>query len=81
VWPQWGESPDPTDHFAAIVKDVFGCQSIAEAAAVTNEAGCVSGKSYVASYTMSSKGVLGTTSAWENMPLVQGQACRQDNML
>jgi hypothetical protein len=65
-----GESPDPTDHFAAEVEDVFGCESIPEAAAGTNEAGSVGGNSYLASYTMSSKGILSTTNTWENMPLV-----------
>jgi hypothetical protein len=81
AWPQWGESPDPTDHFAVEVEDVFGCESIPEAAAGTNEAGCDSGNSYLASYTMSSKGILSTTNTWENMPIVQGQACCLDNML
>ena len=81
AWPQFGESPDPTDHFAVIVEDVSGCLSIPEAIAGTNEAGCSSGNSYLASYTMNSEGNLSTTNTWENMPLVQAQDCCSDNML
>jgi hypothetical protein len=78
AWPQWGESPDPTDHLAVQVEDIFGCQSIPEALAGTNGAGCVGGNYYLASYTMNSEGILGTTNTWENMPIV---ACCSYNLM
>ena len=39
AWPQFGESPDPTDHLAVQVEEIAGCESIPEAIAGTNEGG------------------------------------------
>lgn len=78
AWISSGESPDPTDHLAVEVEDIFGCQSIPEAAAGTNEAGCDGGNYHLASYKMSSKGILSTTNTWETMPVV---ACCSYNLM
>ena len=81
AWPQFGESPDPTDHLAVLVEEVAGCESISEAIAGTNEAGCVSESTYLASYTMNSKGQLSSTNTWENLPLAPAETCCADNLM
>ena len=81
AWPQFGESPDPTDHLAVQVEEIAGCESIPEAIAGTNEAGCVSESTYLASYTVNSKGQLSTTNTWENMPLAPAQTCCSDDLI
>jgi hypothetical protein len=61
TWVLW-QSPDPTDHLAVIVEDIFGCGT---------DQGCVAGSYALASFTMTSRGDLVSTNTWANMPLAQ----------
>jgi hypothetical protein len=61
TWLLW-QSPDPTDHLAVPVEDIFGCGT---------DQGCTAGSYVLASFTMTGQGNLVSNNTWANMPLAQ----------